>query len=100
MSTRVKTRVRTNFGRTQKDGWVPEFTIEVEWDGEGTGEEQDEEGLYRLGLMSDEVQKQAFAHCDKMNRMEGRESVWQRYPLSVDTSTGEIVSTTDQGSPF
>jgi hypothetical protein len=77
MSTRVKTRARINFKHTQKEGWMPEFTVETEWDGIGGGEE-DEEGLYRLGAMTQEVQKIAYKQADEQNRMEGRPSVWSR----------------------
>ena len=61
--------------RTQKDGWVPEFTVETEWDGIGGGEE-DEEGLYRMGTLTDQLQKIAYKQADEQNRMEGRTSVW------------------------
>lgn len=76
MSTRVKARTRVNLSRTAKDGWIPEITVETEWDGIGEGEEQDEEGLYRLGSLIHEVQKIAYKQADDQNRMEGRSSVW------------------------
>jgi hypothetical protein len=77
MSTRIKTRTRINMSRTQKDGWVPEITVETEWDGVGGGEE-DEEGLYRMGTLTQEVQKIAYKQADDQNRMEGRDSVWSK----------------------
>lgn len=77
MSTRVSTRTRINLSRTAKDGWIPEVTVETQWDGIGGGEE-DEEGLYRLGTLTQEVQRIAYKQADDQNRMEGRASVWDK----------------------
>lgn len=88
MSTRVKTRTRINFKRTQKEGWTPDYTVETEWDGIGGGEE-DEEGLYRMGSLTEELRKIAYAHCDKVNQMEGRASIWKNPPHpAVDVGLG------------
>lgn len=83
MSTRISTRTRINLSRTAKDGWIPEITVETQWDGIGGGEE-DEEGLYRLGALTEEVRKIAYAQANKQNQMEGRSSVWGSEPQTPD----------------
>lgn len=87
MSTRVRTRTRVNITRTEKSGYIPDTTVEYEWDGLGVGEEQDADALYQLGILLKEVRLIAFKECDERNRMEGRASIWDR----VDRSTGEII---------
>lgn len=84
MSTRVQTRVRINTTRTAKEGWIPDTTIEFQWDGQGLGEEQDEEALHQIGVLLKQVRQIAYKECDERNAAEGKTSVW-RY----DPTTGE-----------
>jgi hypothetical protein len=77
MATRVKTRVRINHNRTAKDGWVPETTMEFEWDGLGTGEEQDEEALHHIGELLRLIRVAAYKEAEARNGLEGRSSVWR-----------------------
>ena len=70
MAERLKTRARVNIKPTNmKQGYRPDFTVEIEWAGDSF--EDDEEGLYRVGKMLDELERRAFAKVNEMNVREG-----------------------------
>lgn len=72
MAERLKTRARINFkSANMKQGYRPDFTIEVEWLGDDIDGSNDEEALYRLGQLINHTEKLAFSKVNEMNLREG-----------------------------